>query len=58
MDFHSAMVSPQDEYRSIAPGQTSEFDGTLKILLRLLKVLEPSPRRQHDPSACSGAGMR
>jgi len=52
------MVSPQDEYRSIAPGQTSEFDGTLKILLRLLKVLEPSPRRQHDPSACSGAGMR
>ena len=22
MDFHSAMVSPQDKYRSIAPGQT------------------------------------
>jgi nitrite reductase (NO-forming) len=26
MDFHSAMVSPQDKYRSIAPGQTIEFE--------------------------------
>jgi len=26
MDFHAAMVSPQDKYRSIAPGQTIEFD--------------------------------
>ena len=26
MDFHSAMVSPQDKYRSIAPGQTLEFE--------------------------------
>jgi len=25
MDFHAAMVSPQDKYRSIAPGQTIEF---------------------------------
>ena len=25
MDFHSAMVSPQDKYRSIAPGQTIHF---------------------------------
>ena len=29
MDFHAAMVSPQDKYRSIAPGQTIEFDFTL-----------------------------
>lgn len=29
MDFHSAMVSPQDKYRSIAPGQTIEFEFTL-----------------------------
>lgn len=26
MDFHSAMVSPQDKYRSIAPGQTINFE--------------------------------
>lgn len=26
MDFHAAMVSPQDKYRSIGPGQTLEFD--------------------------------
>ena len=26
MDFHSAMVSPQDKYRSIAPGQTISFE--------------------------------
>lgn len=29
MDFHSAMVSPQDKYQSIAPGQTIEFEFTL-----------------------------
>src|SRR4029079_11289174 len=28
MDFHSAMVSPQDKYRSIAPGQTLTFEFT------------------------------
>ncbi len=26
MDFHSAMVSPQDKYHSIAPGQTISFE--------------------------------
>jgi len=26
MDFHSAMVSPQDKYKSIAPGQTMSFE--------------------------------
>jgi len=29
MDFHAAMVSPQDKYKSIAPGQTMEFEFTL-----------------------------
>jgi nitrite reductase (NO-forming) len=29
VDFHAAMVSPQDKYRSIAPGQTMEFEFTL-----------------------------
>jgi nitrite reductase (NO-forming) len=29
MDFHSAMVSPDDKYRSIAPGQTISFEYTL-----------------------------
>ena len=29
MDFHSAMVSPQDKYKSIAPGQTISFEFTL-----------------------------
>ena len=29
MDFHSAMVSPQDKYHSIAPGQTISFEFTL-----------------------------
>jgi nitrite reductase (NO-forming) len=29
MDFHAAMVSPQDKYRSIAPGQTMAFEFTL-----------------------------
>jgi len=29
MDFHSAMVSPGDKYRSIAPGQTITFEFTL-----------------------------
>jgi len=29
MDFHAAMVSPQDKYRSIAPGQTITFEFTL-----------------------------
>ncbi|HJV87394.1 MAG TPA: multicopper oxidase domain-containing protein [Noviherbaspirillum sp.] len=29
MDFHAAMVSPEDKYRSIAPGQTIEFEFTL-----------------------------
>ena len=29
MDFHAAMVSPQDKYRSIASGQTIEFEFTL-----------------------------
>jgi nitrite reductase (NO-forming) len=29
MDFHAAMVSPQDKYRSIAPGQTLSFEFTL-----------------------------
>jgi nitrite reductase (NO-forming) len=28
MDFHTAMVSPQDKYRSIAPGQTINFEFT------------------------------
>lgn len=28
MDFHAAMVSPTDKYRSIAPGQTISFDFT------------------------------
>jgi len=28
MDFHSAMVSPQDKYKSIAPGQTITFEFT------------------------------
>jgi nitrite reductase (NO-forming) len=28
MDFHSAMVSPTDKYRSIAPGQTISFEYT------------------------------
>jgi nitrite reductase (NO-forming) len=28
MDFHTAMVSPQDKYRSIAPGQTITFEFT------------------------------
>jgi nitrite reductase (NO-forming) len=26
MDFHSAMVAPNDKYRSVAPGQTIEFE--------------------------------
>lgn len=26
MDFHASMVSPQDKFRSIAPGQTLEFE--------------------------------
>jgi nitrite reductase (NO-forming) len=29
MDFHAAMVSPQDKYRSIAPGQTIAFEFTV-----------------------------
>jgi len=29
MDFHSAMVSPGDKYRSIAPGHTISFEFTL-----------------------------
>ncbi len=29
MDFHAAMVSPQDKYRSVAPGQTISFEFTL-----------------------------
>ena len=29
MEFHSAMVSPQDKYHSIAPGQTISFEFTL-----------------------------
>ncbi|QHS10071.1 multicopper oxidase domain-containing protein [Sinimarinibacterium sp. NLF-5-8] len=28
MDFHAAMVAPDDKYRSIAPGQTIEFEFT------------------------------
>lgn len=28
MDFHSAMVAPDDKYRSIAPGQTINFEYT------------------------------
>jgi nitrite reductase (NO-forming) len=28
MDFHSAMVAPNDKYRSIAPGQTMNFEFT------------------------------
>jgi nitrite reductase (NO-forming) len=28
MDFHAAMVSPQDKYRSIGPGQTITFEFT------------------------------
>ncbi len=28
MDFHAAMVSPQDKYRSLAPGQTIAFEFT------------------------------
>src|SRR5499427_8440173 len=28
MDFHAAMVSPQDKYRSVAPGQTINFEFT------------------------------
>jgi nitrite reductase (NO-forming) len=29
MDFHAAMVSPQDKYRSVAPGQTIDFEFTV-----------------------------
>jgi len=28
MDFHAAMVSPQDKYRSMSPCQTIEFEFT------------------------------
>jgi len=28
IDFHAAMVSPQDKYRSVAPGQTISFEFT------------------------------
>jgi nitrite reductase (NO-forming) len=28
-DFHAAMVAPQDKHRSIAPGQTIEFEFVL-----------------------------
>ncbi len=28
MDFHAAMVSPTDKYRSVAPGQTIDFEFT------------------------------
>ena len=28
IDFHAAMVSPQDKYRSLAPGQSIEFEFT------------------------------
>ena len=28
MDFHSAMVSPQDKYRSLSPGQTISYEFT------------------------------
>ena len=38
MDFHSAMVSPQDKYRSIAPGQTISFEFVAEL-----------PRRFHVP---------
>lgn len=29
MDFHAAMVAPNDKYRSVAPGQTISFEFTL-----------------------------
>jgi nitrite reductase (NO-forming) len=29
MDFHSAMVAPNDKYRSVAPGQTISFEFTV-----------------------------
>src|SRR5947208_15257099 len=29
LDLHAAMVSPQDKYHSIAPGQTISFEFTL-----------------------------
>ena len=35
MDFHAAMVSPQDKYRSIAPGQTIAFEFTPELPGRL-----------------------
>ena len=47
MDFHAAMVSPQDKYRSIAPGQTIEFEFTVELPGRVHVPL----RHADDPRA-------
>ena len=47
MDFHAAMVSPQDKYRSIAPGQTISFEFQPQLSRRLHVPL----RDPDDPGA-------
>ena len=47
MDFHSAMVSPQDKYRSIAPGQTID----LRVHAQLSGRLHVPLRHADDPRA-------
>lgn len=58
MDFHAAMVSPQDKYRSIAPGQTIEFEFTLNYPGIFMYHCGTSMILEHIASGMYGAVIR
>ena len=53
MDFHAAMVSPQDKYRSIAPGQTIEFEFTSTTPASSCTTVERRWFWSTSPRACT-----
>ena len=55
MDFHAAMVSPQDKYRSVAPGQTIEFEFTVNYPGVFMYHCGTSPVLMHIGSGMVGA---
>src|ERR1043166_1899140 len=57
MDFHAAMVSPQDKYRSIAPGQTITFEFTLNYPGVFMYHCGTPMILEHIASGMYGAGI-
>lgn len=55
MDFHAAMVSPEDKFRSIAPGQTVSFEFTVRYPGVFMYHCYTPPMLEHIVAGMYGA---